>query len=75
MLSTKIKGGSGLSTNYVIRSTKNPKGGGKLNPRGGKSPPCPPPPPEINPAILLIYNEDLYVYCHTIDFANVVYLS
>ena len=28
MLSTKIKGGSGLSTNYVIRSTKNPKGGG-----------------------------------------------
>ena len=28
MLSTKIKGGSGLSTNYIIRCTKNPKGGG-----------------------------------------------
>ena len=29
MLSTKIKGGSGLSTNYVIiiRCTNNPKGG------------------------------------------------
>ena len=27
MLSTKIKGGSDLSTNYIIRSTKNPKGG------------------------------------------------
>ena len=27
MLSTKIKGGSGLSTNYIIRCTKNHKGG------------------------------------------------
>ena len=36
MLSTKIKGGLGLSTNYVIRSTKNPKGG------GAKAPPGPP---------------------------------
>ena len=45
MLSTKIKGGSGLSTNYVIRCTKNPKGGGKLNPREGQKHP-----PEINPA-------------------------
>ena len=44
----KIKGGSCLSTNYVIRCTKNPKGG-KLNPRGGgqKHPLAP---PEINPA-------------------------
>ena len=29
MLSTKIKGGSGLSTNYVIRCTKNPRRGPK----------------------------------------------
>ena len=49
MRSTKIKEGSGLGTNYIIRCTKNPKGGGgKLNPRGGKSTPWPPP-PEINP--------------------------
>ena len=26
MLSTKIKGGSGASTNYLIRCAKNPKG-------------------------------------------------
>ena len=38
MLSTKIKGGSGLhvSTNYVIRCTKNPKGGGQTE---SKAPP------------------------------------
>ena len=34
MLNTKIKGGSGLSTNYVIRCTKNPKGGGAKAPPG-----------------------------------------
>ena len=42
MLSTKIKGGSGLSTNYVIRSTLFQGGGA----RGGFCPPldsvCPP---------------------------------
>ena len=36
MLSTKIKGGSGASTNYVIRCAKNPKGGGG---GGAKAPP------------------------------------
>ena len=35
MQSTKIKGGSGLSTNYVIRSTKNPKGG-QTESKGGQ---------------------------------------
>ena len=47
MLSTKIKEGSGLNTNYIIRCTKNPKGG-KLNPRGGggQKHPLPPPPPK-----------------------------
>ena len=47
MLSTKIKEGSDLSTNYVIRSTKNPKGGQTESKGGGggKSPPLPPPPP------------------------------
>ena len=34
MLSIKIKGGSGTSTNYEIRCAKNPKGGG-----GAKAPP------------------------------------
>ena len=37
MPSTKIKGGSGLSTNYVIRNTK-----------GAKAPPWP---PEIQPVM------------------------
>ena len=37
MPSTKIKGGSGLSTNYVIRCTKGAK--------------APPGPPEINPVM------------------------
>ena len=41
MLSTKIKGGSGLSTNYVIRSTKNPKGG-QTESKGGQKHPLPP---------------------------------
>ena len=41
MLSTKIKGGSGLSTNYIIRCTKNPKGGK----RGGGGGAFAPPPP------------------------------
>ena len=40
MLSTKIKEGSGASANYVIRCAKNPRGGGKLNPRGGKRNPA-----------------------------------
>ena len=44
MLSTKIKGGSGLSTNYVIRSTKNPKGGQTESKGGGQKPPLAPPP-------------------------------
>ena len=35
MLSTKIKGGSGASTNYVIGCAKTSKGGGG----GGKSTP------------------------------------
>ena len=39
MLGTKIKGGSGASTNYVIRCAKNPKGGGG----GDKSTPWHPP--------------------------------
>ena len=42
MLSTKIKGGSGLSTNYVIRSTKNPKGG-QTESKGGQKLPLAPP--------------------------------
>ena len=46
MLSTKIKGESGLSTNYVIRSTKNPKGE-QTESKGGQKPPLAP--PEINP--------------------------
>ena len=49
MLSTKIKGGSDLSTNYVIRSTKNPKGG-QTESKGGQKPPLAP--PEINPELL-----------------------
>ena len=37
MLSTKIKGGSGASTNYVIScGTILRGGGGKLNPRAGR---------------------------------------
>ena len=49
MLSTKIKGGSGTNTNYVIRCAKNPKGGGggQTESRGGGSTPWHP--PEINP--------------------------
>ena len=49
MLSTKIKGGSGLSTNYIIRCTKNPKGGGggQTESKGGQKHPLAP--PEINP--------------------------
>ena len=42
MLSTKIKGGSGLSTNYIIRCTKNPKGGQTESKGGAKAPPGPP---------------------------------
>ena len=42
MLSTKIKGGSDLSTNYAIRSTKNPKGG-QTESKGGQKPPLAPP--------------------------------
>ena len=42
MLSTKIKGGSGLSTNYVITSTKNSKGG-QTESKGGQKPPLAPP--------------------------------
>ena len=54
MLSTKIKGGSGLSTNYVIRSTKNPKGGGGgTESKGGQKHPLAPP-PEINPGYVVI---------------------
>ena len=50
MLSTKIKGGSGFSTNYVIRCTKNPKGGQTESRGGGGGQKHPLPPPEINPA-------------------------
>ena len=57
MLSTKIKGGSGASTNYVIRSTKNLKGGGQTESKGGgggqKHPLAPP--PEINPALYVLH--------------------
>ena len=47
MLSTQIKGGSGLSTSYVIRSTKNSKGGQTESKGGGQKHLLAP--PEINP--------------------------
>ena len=48
-----LKGGSGVSTNYVLRCTKNPKGGGsKTKSKSGcKSTPCP---PEINPDYMFV---------------------
>ena len=48
MLSNKIKGGSGASTNKLRNYIKNPKEG-KLNPKGGGGGGGQTHPPEINP--------------------------